>query len=53
MSHIYLYIHGEREYRRIGLEMSLNEVAKMRVVFEPLVMFLFRKTIVPETTRTK
>lgn len=32
--------------------MSLNEVAKMGVVFEPLVMFLVRKTIVPETTRT-
>ena len=40
----------ERDYRRIGFNMGLNEVAKMGVVFEPLVMFLIWETLVLETT---
>lgn len=31
--------------------MGLNEVPEMRVVLEPLVMLLSRKSFIPETTR--
>lgn len=41
----------QRRYRRIGFDMGLNEVAKLRVVFEPLVVFLGRKALIPERTR--
>jgi hypothetical protein len=33
--------------------MGLNEVAKMRVLFEPLVMFFIRKPLIPEATRRR
>jgi hypothetical protein len=32
--------------------MGLNEVAKMSVVFEPLVMFFIRKPLIPEAAAT-
>lgn len=31
--------------------MSLNEVAKMRVIFKPLIVFLSREPLIPETTK--
>jgi hypothetical protein len=42
----------EGEYRRSWFDMGLNEVAKMRVVFEPLVMFFIGKPLIPEATTT-
>lgn len=35
-------------YRRIGFDMLLNEMTKMRVIFEPFVMLLIRKSLVPD-----
>ena len=40
-------------YSGMGREMGLNQVAKMGIILEPLVLLLLREPLVPETNERK
>lgn len=42
-----------RVYRRVGCDVGLNQVAEMRVVFEPFVVFFIRESLVPAKKKKK
>jgi len=38
-------------YSGMGREMGLNQVAKMGIILEPLILFLLREPLIPDTNQ--